>query len=108
MTAMYEINVSPELRRLLIYCETKCAADCCKSRAFDVSAKLIKEWLDNERIDRYKLIQGEIINLIQNTPHTEKTCWNIRDLKSEWPIGETNTFFRGLGKALEEVRNEKQ
>jgi hypothetical protein len=89
------ISVSPELRRLLVHCEQKCTADCCKSDAFNIDAVTIRRWLDEERIDRSSNMRSELADLVEHIgTATNRIRFDIRGLESVWEQHDALLFFK--------------
>src|SRR5688572_333026 len=98
---MLTVKLSPTLRRLLLHCQTECTADCCRDRAFDISARTITSWLETERIDRTPQLIREIKDIAGNLdPMVEMLFLEARDLHSEWRSADFATFWARFEKSF--------
>jgi hypothetical protein len=100
------ISVSPELRRLLIHCETNCTAACCRSAAFETTRHVLRQWIDAERIDRTESILLELSQLLEKIEGLQANLrFEIRHLESEWDQSEALVFFSNLREVFDETVN---
>ena len=98
------ITASHELRRLLLYCQTFCSADCCKSKAFDTSLHVLSDWISGEHINRTECILKELSQLLETIERQEANVrFDISKLESEWDPAEALLFFSALRKRFEEA-----
>ena len=79
-------KISPELRRLLLDCETECVVECCLEKAFDISTHRIEQWFRDQRIYRRDDIKNELENIISNCKESEysEVLIETRSLYSRW------------------------
>jgi hypothetical protein len=98
------ITASNELRRLLVYCQTFCSADCCKSKAFDTGLRVLSDWIRGEHINRTGSILKELSQLVETIEGQEaKVRFDISKLESEWDRAEALLFFSTLRERFEEA-----
>ncbi len=88
------VKISPVLGRLLMDCQTRCTADCCKEQAFMLTEDSISSWLGPERIDRNREVSEEI-GKIKADLHkaTGRVLLAARGLESYWRAADFRAFW---------------
>jgi hypothetical protein len=100
-TTAHTVALSPALRRLLVELQTWCSADCCKGRAFGVSAAAVGRWLDGERIDRTRALAEEIVSVEGGLSEAgRRVALDARGLGSEWEAAEFRAFWERFALAF--------
>ena len=98
------MTLSSALRRLLVELQTWCSADCCKGRAFSVSAAAVGRWLDGERIDRAREMAEEIARVGAGLSEAEeRVALAARGLESGWAGAEFRAFWERFAQAFAAV-----
>lgn len=95
------VSVSPALRRSLLHLQTRCTADCCKSRAFDLDAPRIESWFRSEPPGRLAETQDAIAVASSEIPLHKELHLEARGLESEWDPVELSSFLAELSAALQ-------
>ena len=82
--------------------QTCCTVDCCHERAFDISAHMVNQWIEGERIDRLSSMQSEIDNHLNylKTNQVIEVYLDVKNLESTWNAGALCSFLSELRKEL--------
>lgn len=97
----HTVALSPTMRRLLVELQTWCSADCCKDKAFTVSAAAISRWLNGERVDRTQQLVEEVARVQADLQRTgDQVVLDARGLESDWPGDEFRAFWDRFAVAL--------
>lgn len=100
-TTAHTVTLSPTLRRLMVELQTWCSPDCCKARAFSISAEAVGRWLDGERIDRTPELAEEIAIIEAGLRQIEGPIdLAARDLGSTWNGAEFKAFWQAFAEAF--------
>jgi hypothetical protein len=100
-TSAHTVALSPALRRLLVELQTLCRADCCKERAFGISAAAVDRWLAGERINRTRELAEEVGRVGRDLPEVEeRVTLTVRGLESNWDVAEFQAFWEQFAAAF--------